>query len=53
MSHTTLPARLRAAAVVLEELSALAGYKEPSVAPWDAVSLRHEAQVLEDDSPCY
>lgn len=52
MSHTTLPARLRAAADVLEELSALAGITNPELGAWDAVSLRWEANVLEKEGPC-
>ena len=51
MAETTLPARLRAAAEVLEELSALAGYKHLAYIGWNADSLRREAEVLEQEVP--
>lgn len=49
---TTLPQRLRAAADAMEELSAMSGFgHNPDKAPWSASELRHEAQVMETESP--
>lgn len=51
MAELTLPQRLREAADVVQELSALVGYPNPDCAPWDARSLRTEASVIESDVP--
>jgi hypothetical protein len=40
--------RMCDAAEVLEELSALYGYKFPNEAGWSATELRHEAQHVGD-----
>lgn len=46
-----LPARMRAAAKTLEEISALYGYRHPDEAGWSAHELRHEAQQVENATP--
>jgi hypothetical protein len=48
---TTLPARLRAAAETLAELSAMAGYRWVQHVAWTADSLKREADVLEREVP--
>ena len=52
MAETTLPARLRAAAEVLEELSALAGFPNArTYVAWSADSLRRQAALIEQGTP--
>ena len=46
---TPLSSRMRDAAEVLEEISALYGYKFPEEAGWSAAELRHEAEHVEGD----
>ena len=48
---TITPASVREAADTLAELSALAGYRYPDHAAWNAESLRREATVLEAEVP--
>lgn len=50
MSHLTLPQRMRVAAEVLEEVSALYGYN-PSYGLWNSETLIKEADVIESDVP--
>ena len=42
--------RMREAAGVLEEVSALYGYKFPNEAGWSAAELRHEAEHVESEN---
>ena len=42
--------RMRSAADVLEEISAMYGYKFPDEASWSAHELRYEAQQLREES---
>jgi hypothetical protein len=46
----TLSERMRQAAVILEEVSALYDYLNPECGEWSAERLRHEAQVIEKDA---
>ena len=46
-----LPARMRDAATTLAEVSALYGYRWPDEQAWSPAELRHEAAVVETDTP--
>ena len=50
MSDLTLPDRMRQAAEVLEEVSALYGYN-PAYGLWNAETLTNEADVIESEVP--
>lgn len=47
----SLPRRLREAADVLEEVSALNGYQHLALVVWNADSLRDQAELLDTDTP--
>lgn len=47
----TLPDRMRTAAATLTEASALYGYRWPDEQSWSPAELRHEAAVLDTDTP--
>jgi hypothetical protein len=48
---TDLPARMRAAADTLEEVSALYGYRNTGGINWSAEMLRREAPHVESEIP--
>jgi hypothetical protein len=50
---TTLAQRMRAAADILEELSALYGYRHPDETDWSAKELRAEAGKQPSAAPDY
>jgi hypothetical protein len=51
MNDPPLAARMRSAANTLEELSALYGYRHPLEQGWSARELRHEATIIDTNTP--